>query len=101
MKKTKKSNLPNVIETYETEIEFMCPVRGLVKQKVTVKRFEPGAVKDSTDEILPSQSLTDQLDLKFSGLLMEDDSLEEDDDELASSDETQDLCKIIDESDLC
>lgn len=32
---------PRVKEIYEEEIEFMCPIRGLVKQKVKVRKFRP------------------------------------------------------------
>jgi hypothetical protein len=39
--KNPKPVVPAVLETYETEIEFTCPVRGKVKQKVKVKRLAP------------------------------------------------------------
>jgi len=31
---------PRIKEVYEEEIEFMCPVRGLIKQKVKVRKFK-------------------------------------------------------------
>jgi hypothetical protein len=31
---------PRIEEIYEEEVEFMCPVRGLVKQKVKIKRYK-------------------------------------------------------------
>ena len=31
---------PNVEEVYEEEVTFMCPTRGLVKQKVKIKRYK-------------------------------------------------------------
>lgn len=75
-KTTKGPKVPGVQSTYETEIEFTCPVRGKVKQKVKVKRLE--SVEQSTiTEILPSKSVSDKLDLQYSGLILEDDSLED------------------------
>lgn len=74
---TKPEKGPTVEKIYETEIEFMCPVRGLVKQKVKVKKYhstEPLLVDDIR---LPKDSVTDQLDLKYSGLMLEDDTVEE------------------------
>jgi len=40
-KERKERKDPRIKETYEEEISFMCPVRGLVKQKVKVKKFKP------------------------------------------------------------
>src|SRR5271154_5485011 len=39
--KPKERKDPRIKETYEEEISFMCPVRGLVKQKVKVRKFKP------------------------------------------------------------
>ena len=82
----KKKTIPNPLsskestltKTYETEIEFMCPVRGLVKQKVTVKKYATLELAPVTD-IRPSSNITDQLDVKFSGLVMSDDTVDDDD----------------------
>ena len=74
--KQSTTKLPAVIETYETEIEFTCPVRGLVKQKVKVKKYE-SVVNQSIADILQSKSVADKLDRKFSGLLLNDDTVEE------------------------
>lgn len=78
MKKTKAAPNPTTIaDTYETEIEYTCSVRGRVKQLVKVKRYksiEPSVV---IEEVLPKQSLTEELDRKYSGLLITDDSLDE------------------------
>ena len=64
-----------LLETYETEIEFTCPVRGLVKQKVKVKRYQSG-VEQNVINTLPSSALTDKLDAKYSGLLLGDDTVD-------------------------
>lgn len=83
MRKTKKKDSVEVeVEgTYETEIEFVCPVRGKVKQKVKVKRLKPaGPPKEVKEEILP-KSLALKLDSEFPGLVISDDSLEEQEEE--------------------
>lgn len=54
--KTYKSSDPRVEEIVEVEVEFDCPVRGKVKQKVKVKRLKPvevnvGAIVSSSDDI--------------------------------------------------
>lgn len=67
---------PAVMNTYETEIEYDCPVRGKVKQKVKVQRYQ-SVEPDPFEEVLPSKSVTEKLDAKHSGLLLSDDSLEE------------------------
>ncbi len=66
-------------EIYETEIEFTCPVRGLVKQKVQVKRLKSVDILPITD-IRRSKSLTDELDLKYSGLNLDSNELDQEDD---------------------
>ena len=67
---------PVLESTYETEIEFVCPVRGLVKQKVKVKRYQ-GCQPTPIVDIRPSNSLADQLDIKYSGLMLEDDTVKD------------------------
>lgn len=77
MKKTPKAPKgPAVLETYETEIEYMCPVRGKVKQKVKVKRME-AAKPNLAEEVRPVNDLAEQLDKKFSGLFLADDTVDE------------------------
>lgn len=73
--KPQKGPVPDSI--YETEIEFMCPVRGLVKQKVKVKKFKSNEIQQVDDIKLPSKSVTDQLDVKYSGLMLDDDTVQE------------------------
>lgn len=70
---------PELESTYETEIEFTCPVRGLIKQKVKVKKYKSIEAR-TVDDIRPSKSLTDQLDIKYSGLLLDDNTVDEKDD---------------------
>jgi hypothetical protein len=67
--------------TYETEIEYMCPVRGLVKQKVKVKKYKSAEIQPVAD-LLPSSNLTDKLDMKYSGLLLDNNNVEEDGEDL-------------------
>lgn len=82
MKKSKKKNVkaktkkkevyeeaekldPTIEKIYEKTITFMCPIRGLVTQKVKVKRYKSKQVqakeivKGSTEDIL---SKVDELD---------------------------------------
>lgn len=77
-KKTPKEQAPDVVETYETEIEFTCPVRGLVKQKVKVKKLKSVDIQPVAD-IRRSKSLADELDLKYSGLILDSDELDSED----------------------
>ena len=74
-KKTKDSKTPVVTETYETEIEYTCPIRGKVKQKVKVKRYNSIELQAVEDVLLPSKSVADKIDLKYSGLILEDESI--------------------------
>lgn len=77
MKKTKTPPTPKVVNTYETEIEFDCPVRGKIKQKVKVKRYESMEPPAPAEEVLPKKSITEKLDRQFSGLIICDDSLDD------------------------
>ena len=72
----KETATPVVVDTYETEIEYTCPVRGRVKQKVKVKRLAP-IFSDPDKEVLSTKNVTEELDSKFSGLHAPDDSLDE------------------------
>jgi len=74
---TKPEKGPIPEKVYETEIEFMCPVRGLVKQKVKVKKYQSTDPQLVDGIRLPKNSLTDQLDLKYSGLMLDDGTVEE------------------------
>ncbi len=67
---------PELEETYETEIEFVCPVRGLVKQKVKVKKYKSTEFQPVVD-VRQSKSLADQLDVKYSGLMLDDELADE------------------------
>lgn len=72
----KISSDPAIAHIYETEIEFVCPVRGKVKQKVKVKRYQ-SINPEQVNETLSSQSIAEKLDKQCSGLVMDDDLLEE------------------------
>jgi hypothetical protein len=74
---TIKQKGPVVAEVYETEIEYTCPVRGKVKQVVKVHRYASIEQTPPAPEILHGNSITDKLDVQYSGLMLEDDSLEE------------------------
>jgi len=75
-KEIKQLKGQQVFNTYETEIEYVCPVRGKVKQKVTVKQLTPAVDPTSTVNELLSNSITEKLDKQFSGLNLPDDSID-------------------------
>ena len=77
-KTTPKEESTPDFEFYETEIEFTCPVRGLVKQKVKVKKFKSVSITPIAD-IRRSKSLADELDLKYSGLNLDSHELDTED----------------------
>jgi hypothetical protein len=68
-------------EIYETEIEFFCPVRGKIKQKVKIKKY-PSVESQIVGEILPSKSITEKLDLQHSGLILDDSSLSDEESDI-------------------
>lgn len=49
---------PRVEEIYEEEVEFMCPKRGLVKQKVKIKKFKTVNSTASINTIIASDALS-------------------------------------------
>lgn len=59
---------PRIEEVYEEEVTFTCPVRGLVKQKVKIKRMKPAADQESKHLIVSLNELTEALDEKDDGL---------------------------------
>jgi hypothetical protein len=79
-KPTPKTEKGPVLEkTYETEIEYMCPVRGLVKQTVTVKKYQgQDEAARLIENVRHSSNLADLLDRKHSGLPLHEDTDDED-----------------------
>ena len=75
-KKKVKSNVnkaikeKGLVEIVEEEITFMCPKRGLVRQKVKIKRFKPFFV-DRTEAVGTSDA-TAVIDSMDNGLDMYD-----------------------------
>lgn len=57
-KKKPISSDPHVEEIVEVEIEYVCPKRGKVKQKVKMKKLKPIKV-DYLDQIAINDSLAD------------------------------------------
>ena len=51
---------PRIEEIYETEMEFTCPVRGKVKQKVFVKRIRTLFIEQQT--YIPSKNSVDDIE---------------------------------------
>ena len=58
---------PTVEEIIEEEIEFMCPVRGKVKQKFKVKKLKK-LIVDSRTAIKATEDALDALDKEDDGL---------------------------------
>jgi len=58
---------PRIEETYDEVITFMCPKRGLVKQKVKVKRYRATASVD-VKNVLAGTELDDILEEKDDGM---------------------------------
>jgi hypothetical protein len=75
-KKPKEKKDPRIEETYEEEVSFMCPVRGLVKQKVKVKKFKPLNQQDPKYRIAPIDELTAKLDSEDDGMSIYNDGEE-------------------------
>lgn len=67
-KKQKPKRDPRIEQVYEQEVSFMCPVRGLVKQKVKIKRFKTLEEQTSKHLVATIDELTSALDEKDDGL---------------------------------
>lgn len=60
---------PRIEEIYEEEVTFTCPVRGLVTQKVKVKRYKPATELDARQRLMVSiNELTSKLEEADDGL---------------------------------
>ena len=63
-------------EIYKEEVSFMCPVRGLVKQKVKIKRFKPMAEQEQKHLMASVGELVDKLEEQDDGLSIYNDGEE-------------------------
>jgi hypothetical protein len=59
---------PRIEEIYEEEVTFTCPVRGLVKQKVKIKRYKPAPEQENKNLVVSLGELVEALDDKDDGL---------------------------------
>jgi hypothetical protein len=75
-KAPKERKDPRIKETYEEEVSFMCPVRGLVKQKVKVRKFKPLNQQDLRYRIAPTDELETKLDNEDDGMAIYSDGEE-------------------------
>lgn len=71
----KKHKDPNVEDVIETEVEFDCPVRGRVKQKVKIKKLKP--VENDARAIVGSSDDIDGIDGEETDLPLYDDDMEQ------------------------
>ena len=67
-KAPKERKDPRIEETYYEEVTFLCPKRGLVTQKVKVKRFKAAAISDAKNLLIPLTELASQLEEKDDGM---------------------------------
>lgn len=67
-KAPKEKKDPRIEEVYYDTVTFMCPKRGLVTQKVKVKRFKATATDDAKNILLPSTELATKLEEKDDGM---------------------------------
>jgi len=64
----KQKRDPRIEEIYEEEVTFTCPVRGVVKQKVKIKRFKPLAEQEQKHLVTSISELVDKLEEQDDGL---------------------------------
>jgi hypothetical protein len=67
-KKKQPKKDPRIEEIYEQEVTFVCPVRGLVRQKVKIKRYKPLTQQEVRPLVASIDELTEKLDEKDDGL---------------------------------
>jgi hypothetical protein len=68
VKSSKARKDPRIEEEYFEEVEFTCPVRGKVKQKVKIKKFKSFGEVAKLDQLAASRSKLDELEKKDDGL---------------------------------
>jgi hypothetical protein len=64
----KQKKDPRIEEIYEEDVTFTCPVRGLVTQKVKVKRFKPLPEQLVKNLVVSIGELVDKLEEQDDGL---------------------------------
>ncbi len=68
VRRRKPCKHPLFKEAYEQEIEFVCPVRGKIKQKVTVNRFKSLDSDVGKKTVLSGDDILHKLEEKDDGL---------------------------------
>jgi hypothetical protein len=66
--KTEQIKDPRIEHIYEKEITFTCPVRGVVTQRVKVKRYKPLGQQESKTLVAPMNEFVETLEEKDNGL---------------------------------
>jgi len=56
-KQAKVRKDPRIEEIYEEVVEFICPVRGKIKQVVKIKRFKALSDQPASNQILSNDSI--------------------------------------------
>lgn len=57
---------PRIEEIYEDTVSFMCPVRGLITQKVKIKRFK--SFGEQAKHVLTGSEVVDKIEEQDDGL---------------------------------
>jgi hypothetical protein len=68
VKKQKPKKDPRIQQVYEEEVTFMCPKRGLVKQKVKIKRYKTLEEQTNKHLVATIDEITAKLDETDDGL---------------------------------
>lgn len=66
--KAKQKQDPRIEEVYEQEVTFHCPKRGLVKQKVKIKKYKTVVEADPKHTIKPENDVIEKLENEDDGL---------------------------------
>ena len=73
LKKPKERKDPRIERVYEEEVEYICPVRGKVKQKVKIKRYKTLGSIAAMSNVVPVNDSMSELEERDDGLSIYDD----------------------------
>lgn len=76
IEKQKQHKDPRIEEIYEEEVTFTCPVRGIVKQKVKIKRYKQLVTEPGKQLVASIDELTTKLEEQDDGLSIYNDGEE-------------------------
>src|SRR5271166_2717440 len=76
VKKAKERKDPRIQEVYEELVTFNCPIRGVVTQKVKIKRYRTQMEQESKHLLTPLGEIVDKLEEQDNGLSIYNDGEE-------------------------